>query len=52
MPMIAAMVQQVESERAKGRYAQTAINKAGHRIGTNDGWKTGHDVLTGEQVHP
>ncbi len=52
VPMIAAMVQQVESERAKGRYAQTAINKAGHRIGTNDGWKTGHDVLTGEQVHP
>ncbi len=49
-PLIKAFVAQNAAASAS-HYTHTARNAAGHRIGTNDGGKTWHDIATGQQTH-
>ena len=49
----AAATQQGQRDAATTprRYEHTAVSATGHRIGTNDGGTTWHDVTTGQQTH-
>jgi hypothetical protein len=51
-PANAARIAMANRDKRPTHYEVTAVHKpSGHRIGTNDGGKTWHDVRTGRQTH-